>query len=70
MYSGASDLLLTSVLEPMNERPEDGFLVRGERLSQLVDRLRRCTDPVEQETLIEELLLVLRYSDEEINRGY
>jgi hypothetical protein len=53
----------------MNERPEDGFLARSERLSELLDKLRRCADPIERETLIEELLLVLRYSDEEINRG-
>lgn len=53
----------------MTERPEDGFLARGERLSELVDRLRRCIDPVEREILIEELLLVLKYSDEEIHRS-
>ena len=53
----------------MNQRPEDGLVARAERLSELVDRLRRCNDPVEREALIEELLLVLRFSDEEIHRG-
>lgn len=53
----------------MNERLEDGFLARSERLSELVDKLRHCNDPVDREILIEELLLVLKCSDEEIHRG-